>query len=304
MTFPNTIAASQNCWLGILPHYGLNDDQLSRKHTSCPLCGGKDRFRFDDKYKHPGDGGYFCNQCGSGNGFNLVMQIRGIDFKSACKEIDELLGNVKPVTKTLPEKSVQEIQSKLKRIFTGAVRDIGNPYLANRGITVKPDIWYHKSCEYWDNDKQRAYHQAMLGIVTSPNGRKLAIHRTYLTLDGRKASVKPNKKLTKVLEPLAGSAIRLFDHGEVLGVAEGIETACAAFQLTGIPTWSVLNTSGMKSFVVPAELKKLIIFADHDSNQAGQKAAYELASRCNVACEVRIPEIADTDWADVLESML
>ena len=42
------------------------------KHTSCPACGGKDRFRFDDKQ---GDGTFYCNQCGAGNGFQLIMNV-------------------------------------------------------------------------------------------------------------------------------------------------------------------------------------------------------------------------------------
>ncbi|WP_296818027.1 primase-helicase zinc-binding domain-containing protein [Thiobacillus sp.] len=36
-------------WPGILSRFGLTDKQLSGRHTACPVCGGKDRFRFDDK---------------------------------------------------------------------------------------------------------------------------------------------------------------------------------------------------------------------------------------------------------------
>ena len=50
-------------WADALRSYGLNEKQLSGKHTECPLCGGKDRFRFDDK---EGSGSYYCNGCGAG----------------------------------------------------------------------------------------------------------------------------------------------------------------------------------------------------------------------------------------------
>ncbi|MFB6347853.1 primase-helicase zinc-binding domain-containing protein [Moraxella sp. ZJ142] len=44
------------------------------KHQPCPLCGGKDRFRCDDKN---GTGSWICNQCGAGDGFSLVERYTG-----------------------------------------------------------------------------------------------------------------------------------------------------------------------------------------------------------------------------------
>ena len=51
-----------------------------------------------------------------------------------------------------------------------------------------------------------------------------------------------------------------------------------------------------------AEIKHLIIFGDNDRNGVGQKAAYALASRLTskMRVEVRIPNVAGTDWNDVL----
>ncbi|NYY79755.1 hypothetical protein DMH17_06695 [Raoultella planticola] len=36
------------------------------------MCGGADRFRFDDK---EGRGTWFCNQCGAGDGLKLVEKV-------------------------------------------------------------------------------------------------------------------------------------------------------------------------------------------------------------------------------------
>ena len=36
-------------WHGLLLGFGLSERQLSGKHCPCPICGGNDRFRFDDK---------------------------------------------------------------------------------------------------------------------------------------------------------------------------------------------------------------------------------------------------------------
>ena len=36
-------------WAAILPQLGVSPSALTGKHGPCPLCGGRDRFRFDDK---------------------------------------------------------------------------------------------------------------------------------------------------------------------------------------------------------------------------------------------------------------
>ena len=43
------------------------------RHQACPVCGGSDRFRFDDK---EGRGTWFCNQCGAGDGLKLVESVQ------------------------------------------------------------------------------------------------------------------------------------------------------------------------------------------------------------------------------------
>lgn len=59
------------------------------QHGPCPICGGKDRFRCDDKQ---GKGTWFCNQCGAGDGFELIVKSRGIDRSEVLKEVGAVLG--------------------------------------------------------------------------------------------------------------------------------------------------------------------------------------------------------------------
>ena len=63
-------------WYEILTSLGVSAHYLQDKHGPCPLCGGKDRFRWDDL---EGRGTYICNQCGAGTGVTLVMK-----FKHPC----------------------------------------------------------------------------------------------------------------------------------------------------------------------------------------------------------------------------
>jgi len=88
--------AAQGRWREILASLGgLSADQLEDKHQPCPLCGGEDRYRFDDI---EGAGTWFCNQCGgknhnggAGSGMDLLMRLKGWEFKEAAKRIEQFL---------------------------------------------------------------------------------------------------------------------------------------------------------------------------------------------------------------------
>ena len=51
-------------------------------------CGGKDRFRLDDK---EGRGTWFCNQCGNGDGLDLVRLVTGRSVKEVAGMVSEVL---------------------------------------------------------------------------------------------------------------------------------------------------------------------------------------------------------------------
>jgi len=77
-------AAARNGWKSILMQFEAGMEQLSGSHAKCPGCGGKDRFRFDDK---DGEGTFLCSQGGggilAGDGIALVAHIRGVEWKEA-----------------------------------------------------------------------------------------------------------------------------------------------------------------------------------------------------------------------------
>src|SRR5438105_7392910 len=85
----NTVERARYRWREILPRLGVETRFLTNKHGPCPLCGGKDRFRFDDK---DGEGSYICGQCGAGVGVILLRKLKGWDYRTACDEIDKTIG--------------------------------------------------------------------------------------------------------------------------------------------------------------------------------------------------------------------
>lgn len=289
-----TVDAARGKWQGILAHFGLSDRQLSGHHTKCPCCGGVDRFRLDDK---DGSGSYICNQCGAGYGIDLVRKITGMEFSAAARAIDQIVGKV-PVAQPKKGRPVEEIRAEIKRVLSGTNRIDSTGYLASRGIRSRPDVVFHPSLDYWHEGKVIGKYPAMIGVVRDRHGKGLAIHRTYLK-PGGKADVPCPRKMSATTGPLQGGAIRLYPGGETLGVAEGIETACSAHDLFGIPVWSCVSASLLESFVPPDGVRKLIVFADNDRSFAGQKSAYVLANRLAIKgmdVEVRIP--VAPDWND------
>lgn len=74
----------------ILPALGITV-RSDKRHGPCPHCGGKDRFRFDDK---DGRGSFFCNQCRprSGDGFVLIQKVRACTFPEALRLVAGILG--------------------------------------------------------------------------------------------------------------------------------------------------------------------------------------------------------------------
>lgn len=150
------------------------------------------------------------------------------------------------------------------------------------------------------------YYTAMVGKVCDMDGVICALHVTYLTPDGKQISANPKKQLMTGMRFPKGGAIRLAKiRTEVLGIAEGIETALSVNQLFGVPCWAATSAAMLKCWQPPEGkgIKKVIVFGDNDSNGVGQKAAESLRVRLQsegFEVEVRIPDVEGWDWNDVL----
>ena len=182
-------------------------------------------------------------------------------------------------------------------------------YLVHRGLGAlkkRPLALRMATLPYFEDGIEQGQYPVMLGAVTTPEREIVGLHRTYISEIGRKAPVPCPKKLSRTSGPLTGASIKLFEptiiNGKLtLGVAEGIETALACYLASGVPTWSCVSASGIKSFQWPAGLQSLVIFGDNDASGVGQSAARDLAGRAAAAgleCRVLIPQIIGTDWLD------
>lgn len=97
--------AASGRWIEILEAVGgIPRDYLSGKHSPCPKCGGKDRFRLIDSEA----GAVLCNQCFSsrnGDGFAAIEWSKGWNFSTTLAEIAGFLG-VEIKTKAKKEDTV------------------------------------------------------------------------------------------------------------------------------------------------------------------------------------------------------
>jgi hypothetical protein len=181
-----------------------------------------------------------------------------------------------------------------------------NRYLCRRlaldSFTPPACVRFHPKMSYSHEGRRIGLYPAMVAPVTDTAGKILALHRTYLTPYGDKAEVPGAvKKLTRACGPLIGGSIKLYEPARgVLGIAEGLETALAAFLGSGVPSQAAYSAGALAGFVWPRGLRRLVVFGDADS--AGRNAAANLRERATdagLSCRVMVPQREGVDWADV-----
>ncbi|MFM0641700.1 primase-helicase zinc-binding domain-containing protein [Paraburkholderia metrosideri] len=77
-------------WISLLVTYGVAADRLTGKACACPVCGGNDRFTYDNKR---GRGDWVCRQCGNGkamagDGLQLITRVNRMGLYRLMTEID------------------------------------------------------------------------------------------------------------------------------------------------------------------------------------------------------------------------
>ena len=318
--YKEIIQHSTGQWNYILPALGVSTEALTNKHKPCPACGGKDRFRYDDKQ---GRGTFVCGQLDglSGDGFALVQHIYGCDFKEAARLVAGVLGMVEgeplPERKTPPQQPAQPQKDRieaLQALWAIAEQNRGHDciktYLHGRGLDVAAielivsTLGFVAALDYWVQDDKGKWlvlgqYPAIVAKFESVGGELMGLHRTYLNTDctgklsindpftGRLLDAK--KMMARYQGSNTGTAIQLCPAAESLAVCEGIENGAAIHQESGLPVWACGSAGGMAAMVLPSTVKQLFVFADTDANEAGIKAARRLESRAIAqGIEVRI----------------
>lgn len=177
-------------------------------------------------------------------------------------------------------------------------------YWASRGLAGLPIPETIRASRSWLRHAEGT-RPAMVALVQHTAEGPVAIHRTWLAIDGSQKAAFREPRLS--FGPIGGAAVRLAQATEhqPLVVAEGIETAASVMLVTGHPAWAALSEGGIKKLVLPPLplAASVIIAADNDLNGVGERAARIAAERwVNEGRSVRIalPKEPDTDFNDVL----
>lgn len=271
----------------------------------CPVCGGNDRFTFDD---NQGMGNSYCRQCGNGGmartGLKLIQDILEIDFNETCNLVGEYLNltpeefnkkhtkkakplanyNVEkqeldPNKKALAEKTIKDIESNLWDISNTLAQE----YLKHRrGLNVDYPIanLYFSDIHHYDTTyKKESTKPALLARLTSYDGGLEAYQRIYLKPNGEKLERKQTLRLTNNTMLDSAASVKLFPKAKVMGIAEGVETALAAHELTKLPVDAAINAKRLENWKPPEICKVVYIFSDldHPDQKTGKCPGHESA---------------------------
>lgn len=283
-------------WRSTLEGYGCQLPS-GRHHGPCPVCGGKDRFRFDDK---DGRGTWFCGQCDPQSGGGLLLLSRYLG-KPTIEVARELIGQdvprtVAPVRKhsATSDQLAEEAKLRAKRgaalLMSSAMQAV-HPYMDKKGLSgewpVNADIMMGAAGE-------RIEPGSLLLVPVYKNGELVNVQK--ITADGKKRPIYGGD-MGGVCHVIAGP-------GKLVAVVEGFATGVTVNRMTNATVYVAFNTGNLASIAQQARAEHpdatLVIFADHDEVdpvhgwRPGTKYAEDAAIPVNAKIAMP-PEIGDWD---------
>ena len=184
-------------------------------------------------------------------------------------------------------------------------RTVVERYWAIRGLGDLPIPPTIRASRSWQRHPEGGSRPAMIALVEHVQFGPVAIHRTFLAIDGSCKAAFRSPRLS--LGPVGGGAIRLAEarKGVPLIVGEGIETTASAMLVMGWPGWAALSASGIEHLILPPLPLAATVFiaADNDLNSTGERAARIAADRWIAEgrkVRIALPPVRGTDWNDVL----
>ena len=292
MTVSDAASAARGQWPRILPALGVK--VVKNRHTACPVCGGKDRFRFDDK---EGRGTWFCNQCGAGDGMDLVQKVLGVSLTGAAARVNDLTGNLPPVTEAAApgpddEAARTAAATLAQQLVSSAKAVTGNAYLSRKGLPEQTCLTLTKPHKVALTD----YRPGDL-VVPLHDADGALVNVQLINAAGDKRTLKGGQ--------VKGACHVLSGKGtpKRIWLTEGYATGLTVHALTGDAVWVALSSANLLSLAGLVREKHptlpLVIAADRDLNGDGQRKARHAAAACNAM--VALPPVFG-DWNDAFNA--
>jgi putative DNA primase/helicase len=188
-----------------------------------------------------GEGGRLLARCFAGCSFEEILdalRIRGLVANDCSYRPQPSPRLYTPPPE--PDPIALEIWERAKPIEDTPAEQ----YLQRRGILLTPPV-----LGYVRGFMVAAVHQPYSGIT--------AIQKTVITADFTRGD-------RRTMGPLGSGAVRLGAAQEIMGLADGTETALSAMMLTGMSVWACLGSKRMHTVELPPFVRHIHIFADND----------------------------------------
>ncbi|MBZ7620001.1 DNA primase [Klebsiella michiganensis] len=293
MNVTDTVKQACGHWPRILPALGMK--VIKNRHQACPVCGGADRFRFDDK---EGRGTWFCNQCGAGDGLKLVEKVFGVSASEAAGKVNAVTGHLPPVAPEVMAAADAGTEAERKAAVALAVRLLektrpatGNAYLTRKGFAGRECLTLTAS-----HKTGGVAYRAGDVVVPLYDETGALVNLQFINAEGLKRTLKGGQ---------VKGACHLIDGqkqaGKRLWIAEGYATALTVHHLTGETVMVALSSVNLLSLASLARQKhpacQIILAADRDLNGTGQTKAAAAAAACEGV--VALPPVFG-DWNDAM----
>ncbi len=293
---PRALDTFFGVWRETLESYGI-ELGIKGKGCPCPICGGTDRFTFDDKR---GQGNWLCRRCGAGGGLLLLSRWLG----RTTHETAVLL-----LTGEMPDTSAARVRMQ-RRVEQESKKRSAAKKMAQHLVNTRTVLYDHPYLERkgLSGIACDAIGVAMRGRdgVDYPAGKILMVPvmRDGAAINVQTINYECTKKFIHDGAITGGShTLQGDDSKPLVAVCEGFATALTVRMVTGL-TCVVAFSAGNLVHVAPrveAEHpgKAVAFFADHDESGAGYDYAKKAADTLDQTTQtyIAMPE-AVGDWDD------
>lgn len=270
---------AENHWPELLQRLGIVVPDSPRKHGPCPACGGRDRFRFDDE----GRGRHICNQCGAGDGLDLIQKVKSCDVSEAAKLVAGAMAMPLPEhpakERNQADKPIAEkVAALLARTHLGE-----SLYLNNKGLQGHHPLLADGSLAL----VLRTLDGSITGAqVIHPNGKK-----RYLSGSRKKGAFIPVGDIPEQVDTVL--------------ITEGYATALSVAALEGGLALAALDANNLLPVAQAVRQRwpeaEIIIAGDNDITPDGPNVGKEAAEKAALTVSGFItlpPTDYKADWDD------
>ena len=276
LSFPQVRDAALGRWKELIfPAFAITVPISKNKHGPCPICGGTDRFRCDDKQ---GKGTWICNQCNAGDGFELIVKSRGMTHSEVLKEVGSILGLSADSKVTDADRKKWREREEKQRLQAEADERKAQGSAAKRAERMWRGKSVDRDCPYLDR-KQVQNH----GCKINGKGNLLV---PLFDIDGQIWNMQEIH--ADGYKPyLTGARVNdcfciigeITSADQIVCIAEGYATGASVYEATGYTTIIAFQSGNIDKVGIAVRSKylklQLVYCADDDSAtlNAGIKAA-------------------------------